>query len=150
MPRTSENRAFGFRAEGIVRILTTANPNEVLTALLLIGIDPRMPDAFDVLLEIAVDIIATPFVDLIKFFDTAVKAVDALTEIADTLNTRHHGVVAGESSVQRAGRIARNNVLVTQEEIERLQKQFQERMKNAKLQFPPIVLPASPGIFEQA
>lgn len=38
MPRSAEARAFGFRATGLVRILTAADPEEVLTAMEALGI----------------------------------------------------------------------------------------------------------------
>jgi len=38
MPRSKNDRSFGFRAPGLVRILTAADPAEVLTAMEALGI----------------------------------------------------------------------------------------------------------------
>lgn len=38
MPRSASDRGFGFKSPGLIRILTAADPNEVLTAMEALGI----------------------------------------------------------------------------------------------------------------
>ncbi len=69
MPRRANDRQFGFRSAGLVRILKAVDEDELLTALLelnLFFIDPT--SLFDELLTLITDTI-TPYSELISFLE---------------------------------------------------------------------------------
>ena len=150
MTRSSADRGFGFRASGIARILTTADADEVLRALLLLGIDPQSEDAFTSLTESVVAIWAKPVGAVLAMFDTIVATIDEIVEIADGRITPLPGHDPAWETVLSAGTLAKRNTLATRGELEELQISFQRRMDEANAEYPQFVWPATPGVFEEA
>lgn len=148
MPRSSSDREFGFKAPGIVRILLTANADEVLKAFLTLGIDPTSDEAFAALSTAVIELIAAPVVAALEGFDLIVGTIAELVELGQTTTTSITETQL--SAIANAGKIATGQVLTTKQEIEALHKAFQERMDGANAEFPQFVWPATPGVFEAA
>ncbi len=70
MPRSAASRVAGFRAEGIVRILTAADPDEVLTAMEALGIQLTDEPGFFAILENLVGLVFGPLGDILDVLDT--------------------------------------------------------------------------------
>ncbi len=70
MPRSAEHRGLGFRSEGLIRILTAADPAEVLTAMEALGITFRDPEPglLD-LFAIAIGLVLGPIGEILSLLD---------------------------------------------------------------------------------
>ena len=153
MPRSAADRKFGYKAKGLVRILTAADPDEVLTALLLLGLDPRDPEIGEVFNELVGIAVQTIF--------GFVGVLNDISEIASSavemVNLARAEPVEGESFESRqeyhdrlrsAARTVSSKVLITRGTIEDLRDGFADRMTRAKVSWPTVVWPATPGVFE--
>ncbi len=76
MPRSQSDRAFGFKSPGLLRILTAADPGEVLTAMEALGItfipEPSLLDLF----AIALGFILGPIGDILDLLEDVDVALD--------------------------------------------------------------------------
>lgn len=149
MPRQASDREFGFRAPGLARILVASDANEVLTALLTLGIDPTSEEAFEALVEAVVELVAAPVLTVLTTFDNALANIAAMVQIGENFVGRVDETL-DIGALRSAGAIASGLVLTTKVEIEALQFAFQERMNDAEAIYPQFVWPATPGVFEEA
>ena len=149
MPRPARDRAHGFRAPGIVRILTAADPDDVLSALLLLGIDPQSQEALETLSEAVVELWARPVLAVLTVYDNIVAQIGAMLQVGENFVGRVDERLDIEG-LRNAGAIASGLVLTNKAEIEELRISFQERMDDAEVEFPQFVWPATPGVFEEA
>lgn len=79
MPRSAVDRAFGFKAPGLVRILTAADPAEVLKALQELGLVAQEPsDLLSKVKQAIGDFILEPFEELFKIVDEVIQILEAV------------------------------------------------------------------------
>ena len=72
MPRSAADRGFGFKAAGLVRILTTADPEQVLIALEELGLVAEKPlTLLDRIKALVVDLLFEPLEKLIQPLNVA-------------------------------------------------------------------------------
>ena len=148
MPRSAAKRNFGFRVDGLVRILTAADPDQVLEALLFLGIDPRPEtgqDAIDTLVGLAVNHFigwTGPLADLLDIKDAVVQLHDAAGVGDESYQTYFVKMVNMSKKV-------RSEMLSTSAEFEALRDGFAAQMLGAREEHPEIVWPATPGVFEE-
>lgn len=80
MPRSASNRGFGFRSAGLVRILTAADPAEVLTAMEALGITlAPQTTFFDIIVIIARSFLG-PLDEVLSFLEDVEQLADFLDD----------------------------------------------------------------------
>lgn len=128
MPRSSRNRKQGFNTADIKRILSQANPDEVLVALKELGIDPVQQEPLEEFLTDIFEKVLRPLQLVGKFArDVRVKAATAIDVIDIFINNDvPDAEQVGEASDVE---LAAMDLIRTLQEIE---FDFQESMKKAK------------------
>lgn len=155
MPRASADRKFGYKVDGLVRILTAADADEVLKALTILGLDVTQAATLDDVFEQLVMIGAGHVFRWLEPLESLMELVTAVDEIASESVTHDYALTeAGhvESTTIRMsdeGRKLRGLAFSTQAEFTALRDEFTRRMQEAKLTWPDVVWPATPGVFEE-
>lgn len=153
MPRSATKRNFGFRSPGLVRILTAADPDEVLTALEILGISPERPETLEQALENVVMIAVAqvvgwvgPLADLVELASLAQDlASDASGVPAARTETREEYTRRMIAGTNRVRAIAIESL----DRFEDLREDFIASMLGAKVQNPEVAWPPMPGIDPQ-
>ena len=141
MPRSASARKYGYKADGIVRILTAADPDEVLTALLTLGIEPRGEDSsWESVVDNLIGIALYTFVDIIRLVDTVASLVSEIGRVRDLARTGVGGPVpsAVQERIKRAAAILEARVGRTKRDSDQLRKLFQARMEAARQKYPEV------------
>ena len=104
MPRKASDRAFGFKASGLIRILTASDPEEVLTAMEALGItlseaDPTFRDFLVAIARFFVRPLDIALNALETASQTARSALQVISEISSA-DFRLGG--PGKAAIQRA------------------------------------------------
>lgn len=146
MPRPSQSRAFGFKVDGLVRILTAADPDEVLKALLILDLDPRDPEigeAFDFVIEEAVGLITRGFLETIDFMVNVAQEVDRLVASVEKLSPREieRDTERYQEMLSEMSRSLRGEVFLSKDMVVAIRKKFSDRMQLAKAKFPNAKFP---------
>lgn len=84
MPRSAADRAFGFKATGLLRILLAADPDELLKALDELGIVIVRPTGLFAAIRALAESFAGPAVDVIDLWGQLTRSIDRL--ISDLLS----------------------------------------------------------------
>ena len=84
MPRSSADRAFGFKAAGLLRILLAADPEELLKALDQLGISVVKPTGIFAAIRALAETFAGPAVDLLDVWRQLTRSID--TVLSDLLS----------------------------------------------------------------
>lgn len=148
MPRSAANRKFGYRSPALVRILTSADADEVLTALEILGISPERPETLEQALENVVLVVV----------EQVVAWVGPLNDLIDVVTTLD-GMVASYSQERDPSplveqiRVQTNTVraiaIRSMEGFKQIRDDFTTRMLAAKVQNPTVAWPEMPGIDPQ-
>lgn len=132
MPRSAADRRFGFKAKGLVRILTAADPAEILIALDELGLVIQQPSTlFQEFGRLVADFLTAPFAEFINQFEQAIPIIERAifelledpapgeAESASELSTLIADLQAQADRVQAQRRLFR-------ERLEALEKQTEE------------------------
>lgn len=81
MPRSSADRAFGFKSAGLVRILLAADPAEILKALSELGLVVQEPTTlFQQFGRLVADFLTAPFEGFIDQFEAAIPLLERVLQ----------------------------------------------------------------------
>lgn len=161
MPRSAHERAFGFHALGIIRILLAADPEEVRKALEFIKQDePTIlesilsDEAFELLTGAVVELFVVPVAAALVALDIVLADIGTILTLAgERIHPEEEGKVSPDPHFQRiitAGEAARTGVAARIAKIDFQQADFQTRMNDAAVTYPDLIWPATPGVFEEA
>lgn len=148
MPRTATNRSFGFRSPGLVRILTAADADEVLTALEILGISPERPAT----LEQALGDVVNIGVEHVFRWVGALQTITSVVEHMDALVSAYSQEVDPSPAIEQlraSTNTTRALAIASMHRWEELRDEFTERMLAAKVQNPEVAWPPMPGIDPQ-
>lgn len=148
MPRTAAKRNFGFMSPGLVRILTAADPDQVLTALEILGISPEKPETLEQALENVVVIAVAQVAGWVGPLLDLVDVVTQMDSLVATYSQEVHPSPAIEHLRSETNRI-RAIAIASLDEFKELREDFIDRMLNARVQNPDVDWPPMPGIDPQ-
>jgi hypothetical protein len=148
MARSADDRKFGWKAPGITRVLLASDPQEVLKALLNIGIDPRTPSALGEVVELILlqNKLVSAVYTGVQALDLAFRTYEDIT--AGKVGDRH--TEEHEDRLRRNSKIFRNKVLASAAELKKIRDDFRRSMDAVDLKYPKLISPATPGVFEEA
>lgn len=148
MPRSAASRNFGYRSPAIVRILTAADADEVLTALEILGLSPERPETLEQALENVVLVVVEQMVSWVGPLNDLMDVVSNLNSMASRFSQEADPSPLVESIRDETNRI-RAIAIESLERFQDLRETFKSRMLGAKVQNPEVAWPPMPGIDPQ-
>lgn len=155
MPRSAASRKFGYRSPAIVRILTAADPDEVLTALEILGISPERPKTLEQALEDVVLVAVEQVVGWVGPLNDLIGIVSGIDDIVQTFSIDEYelSTTSQIAALQERMRDQTNRVraiaIANVERFKDLRDSFTNRMLAAKVKNPEVAWPPMPGIDRQ-
>lgn len=130
MPRPAADRAFGFKAPGLVRILLAADPEELLKALEELGLVAKAPESISAIIEGVVGELLGPVVQAIDVTSAVRSVIDrALSALISAANRTF---IPEGAQLEPDLRAAIASLEKTRLELAREKRAFEKRLATQK------------------